>query len=110
MQAIQTRFIGATNTKGSRVKAFTEGFPRGITVGYEYAASVEGAHDAAFLAFVRARGWFGLWARGASADKRGNTYVCISTAYSPVGVKFCKRFQRSALLCGLSHETLLVLE
>jgi len=109
MQAIQTRFIGATNTRGSRVKAFTEGFPRGVTVGYEHAASVEGAHDAAFLAFVRARGWWGLWARGASPDKRGNVYVCVATAYSADGVKFCKSFQRSPLMRDRS-ETLLVLE
>lgn len=80
MQAIQTRFIGPSNVRGSRIKAYSEGFPRGVITGYDHALSVEENHDAALKAFVDRREWWGVWARGAAPDKRGNVYVCISRA------------------------------
>ena len=38
MQAICTKYFGPTNTKGSRIKAFSESQPRGVTVGFSYGA------------------------------------------------------------------------
>lgn len=83
MQAIQTKFIGPTNHRGSRVKAFSEAFPRGVTVGWDYGAGndtgrsdVEANHDEAARAFIVSKGWHGVWARGATRD--GYVYVCLS--------------------------------
>lgn len=84
MQSIQTRYLPPTNSRGARIKAYSEGFPRGVTVPYEYRAQGEtGAHRVAVEAFIRAKGWFGVWVEGASADKRGNVYVCIAREHSP---------------------------
>jgi hypothetical protein len=54
MQAIQTKWLGPANTRGSRVEAFAEAFPRGVTVGWDYGAGnatgqsdTEANHDAA---------------------------------------------------------------
>lgn len=82
MQAIQTKFLGPTNTRSSRVKAFTEAFPRGVIVGWDYGAGngtgrsdVEANHDRAAAAFIRKMEWFGTWARGSTRD--GFVYVCL---------------------------------
>jgi len=46
MQAIQTKYLGPTNTKGARIRAWCE---RGsITVDYTHGLSVEHEHDRAF--------------------------------------------------------------
>jgi hypothetical protein len=83
MQAIQTRWIGPTNTRGSRVRAFSEAFPRGVIVGWDYGAGngtgqsdVEANHDLAARAFIKRVGWFGTWARGATRE--GYVYVCLA--------------------------------
>ena len=84
MQSIQTRYIGPTNSRGARIKAYSEGFPRGITVPYEHgAAGHTGAHRVAAESFIRATGWFGVWIEGASADGRGSVYVCVAREHTP---------------------------
>ena len=82
MQAIQTRWIGPTNFRGSRVRAFSEAFPRGVIVGWDYALGVEGNHDAAARAFIKAKGWHGVWVRGAAPDNKGTVYVCLKRQFS----------------------------
>jgi hypothetical protein len=43
MVAIQTRYIGPTNTRGSRIKAWTDtGFS--VTIGYDYGLDDEARH------------------------------------------------------------------
>ena len=88
MQAIQTKYIGPTNTRGSRIKAYSEGFPRGVIVSYDHSLNIEGNHDAACRAFVEAKGWHGAWVRGGSADGRGNVYVCLSRDFTSEGRTF----------------------
>lgn len=83
MQAISTKFLGPTNFKGSRIRAFSEAFPRGVIVGWDYALGVEGNNDAAARAFIKAKGWQGVWARGAACDGKGNVYVCVGRSYGP---------------------------
>lgn len=78
MQAVQTRFFGPTNTRGSRVRAFSEAFPRGVTVPYDHALNSEDNHDAAARAFIVAHEWYGTWVRGGSPDSKGNVYVCLT--------------------------------
>ncbi len=83
MQAIQTRYIGPTNTRGSRIKAYSEAFPRGVTVPFDYSLSTEARHDAAARAFIVSKGWHGAWVRGGSPDGRGYVYVFLSRDNTP---------------------------
>ena len=75
MQAIETKFLGPTNTKGARIKASV--YAKSITVPYAYEA-VDRSHDEAARALITKLGWWGVWARGGKTDGTGNVYVCIS--------------------------------
>ena len=55
MQAIQTKFIGATNTKGSRIKAWCDA--GSITIKYPNELSGQAAHRAVADALVVKLGW-----------------------------------------------------
>jgi hypothetical protein len=51
MVAIQTKYIGPTNTRGSRIKAWTDtGFS--VTIGYDYSLDDEARHFKAVKAMV----------------------------------------------------------
>ena len=73
MKAIQTRYFGPSNVRGSRVKAWAEG-GNSITISYDSAMGHE-SHDAAALALCAKMGWEGDLIRGGSPDERGNVYV-----------------------------------
>jgi hypothetical protein len=75
-QAITTKFLGATNSRGSRIKATCEA--GSITLSWEYALGVEGNHDAAARALIKKLGWYGNWAHGALSDCV--VYVCLMRA------------------------------
>lgn len=87
MQAIQTKFLGPTNTRDSRVKAYSEAFPRGVTVEWNHALSSEENHDRAATAFVTAHEWYGTWVRGGSVDGRGSVYVCLKREHETRGLQ-----------------------
>jgi hypothetical protein len=72
--AIATRFIGPTNFKGSRVKAFT---PSGesVTLGWDSAISPEENHRRAAAACFRK---FLLWEEGKGVD--------VQASYSVFGI------------------------
>jgi hypothetical protein len=55
MQAIQTKFHGPTNFKGSRISAKCEA--KRIIVSYEHALNGTENHEAAALELIRALGW-----------------------------------------------------
>ena len=55
MQAIKTKYIGPTNTRGSRIQASCEA--RTIYVPYNYALDSDGNHRAACEALLLAMGW-----------------------------------------------------
>jgi hypothetical protein len=77
MKAIHTKYIPATNCRGSRIKAWAEG-GASITVPYDCACNRDEAHDKAALALVLKMGWKGFHSaliRGGSADGRGNVYT-----------------------------------
>ena len=77
MQAIETKYIGPTSARGSRIKALCQADD--VTVPYEYGANgSDGAHDLAAIALIRKMEWWGVWARGGRACGNGNVYVCIS--------------------------------
>lgn len=82
MQAIETKWLGPTNHRGSRVKATCQA--GSVTVGWDYGAGndtgqsdVEANHDRAARALIQKMGWFGTWARGAKVDDTGYAYVCL---------------------------------
>jgi hypothetical protein len=78
MQAITTKYFGATNYRGSRVKARCEA--GSITLSWDHALDSEGNHDAAALALIHKLGWdqdcYGTWYRGGLPTLDGNVYVC----------------------------------
>lgn len=55
MQAITTKIIDATNTRGTRIKATCVSGT--VTVPYEHAGSDEDAHTIAAYALVKKLGW-----------------------------------------------------
>lgn len=55
MQAIQIKYLPATNTKGSRIKAFC--YSGSITVGYNYELDEEGRAIEAGYALIEKMGW-----------------------------------------------------
>lgn len=55
MQAIETKYFGSSNVKGSRIKATAEA--GSVTVGYDHALDSEGNHKAAAMALQFKMGW-----------------------------------------------------
>ena len=55
MQAIQTKFLPATNTRGSRIKATCAA--GSITIGYPHELSGQAVHRAAAEALAAKLGW-----------------------------------------------------
>lgn len=72
-QAISTKFLGPTNCRGARIKASAAA--GSVTIPYDYAAGLSGAHDKAAQALIDKFGWGGDWLSGGSADERGYTYL-----------------------------------
>jgi len=63
MQAIRTRFIAATNTKGRKVAARSAGGSQ-VILPYNYSLEPEQNHAAAALALIEKLGWGGDFAGG----------------------------------------------
>jgi len=58
MDAIETRFLGATNTRSSRIKASTLGnYGASITLSYDHALNSWDNHRAAAEALIAKLGW-----------------------------------------------------
>lgn len=77
-QAIETKYIKATNTRGSRIKATAWG--GSITVGYDYALDTDGAHKAAADALIAKMGWSGTFAQGGNVKGDGYYFVNVQGA------------------------------
>lgn len=71
MQAIVTKYLGATNTKGSRIKATASA--GSVTVGYDHALNSSENHDAACKALADKMEWSGVWVGGGT--ETGYVYV-----------------------------------
>jgi hypothetical protein len=74
-QAIETKYLGPTNHRGSRVKATSQA--GSITVSWDDALDVNDNHRAAAKALAKKLGWPGHYAEGGKADGSGNVYVYI---------------------------------
>lgn len=75
MDSIETRFIGASNTRGSRVKATLRGNrAASITLAYDHALNSWDNHRAAAEALIGKLGWFDVsWYGGDTAT--GSVWV-----------------------------------
>lgn len=73
MKTIETRYIGPTNTKGSRIVATDCGDHR-VYTGVDNSLSVDRAHDEAARKLCRKLGWKEtVWIKGST--KAGHVYV-----------------------------------
>jgi hypothetical protein len=77
-QAIETKYVRATNTRGSRIKATAWGGT--ITIGYDYALDTDGAHKAAADALIAKMGWNGTFAQGGNVKGDGYYFVNVQGA------------------------------
>jgi predicted GIY-YIG superfamily endonuclease len=59
MQTINTKYIGVTNTKGSRIKATNSGKGASVTLGYDHALNIDGNHKKAAEALKAKLDWQG---------------------------------------------------
>lgn len=76
LQAIQTKYLGPTNFRGSRVKAYCQA--GSITIDWEHSLNPEDNHKHAVLELIKKLEWTGCgYACGWSPDGRGLTAVAI---------------------------------
>jgi hypothetical protein len=73
-QSISTKYLGATNTRGSRVKAKSSS-GLSVTLSWDDALNTDDNHQAAALALASKLNWLGRWVAGGDRDGRGNVYV-----------------------------------
>lgn len=62
MQAIQTKYLGPTNTRDSRIKASCQA--GSLTMSYDHRLNLEENHREAARQLILRRGWYGRWAGG----------------------------------------------
>ena len=72
MKAIETKYLGATDTKPSRIKAFANGGNQ-ITISYDHELNQGQAHRKAAQALADKMGWKGRLIGGGTA----NGYVFV---------------------------------
>ena len=77
-QAIETRYLGPTNTRGGRIKATA--WAGSVTIGYAHELNTEGAHKAAADALIAKLGWTGTFAQGGNAKGDGYVFVNVEGA------------------------------
>ena len=83
MQAIVTKYLGPTNSRGARVKATCQAGSK--TIPWDYALDVAANHDAVAHALARKLGWISqtgaysgeLLERGGMPNGNGNCYVMV---------------------------------
>lgn len=76
VQAIVTKYIGPTNTRGSRIKA--KAAAGSVTVSYEHGLGIEQNHAKAAEALVRKFGWRGRYFQGGMPEDCGYCFVCTA--------------------------------
>jgi hypothetical protein len=77
-QAIETKYLRATNVRGARIKATAAA--GSVTVGYDHALNTDGAHKAAADALIAKMGWTGTFAQGGNAKGDGYVFVNVEGA------------------------------
>jgi len=77
-QAIETKYLGATNTKGARIKATA--WAGSVTLPYDHALSAEKNHKKAAFALLLKLRWNGTYAQGANVKGDGYHFVNVEGA------------------------------
>ncbi len=77
-QAIETKYLRATNVRGTRIKASAWG--GSVTIGYDYALDAQDAHRAAADALIAKLGWTGTFAQGGNVKGDGYYFVNVEGA------------------------------
>lgn len=77
-QAIETKYLGPTNTKGARIKATA--WADSVTLRYDYALDAQGNHKAAADALIAKLGWTGTFAQGGNVKGDGYYFVNVEGA------------------------------
>lgn len=72
-QAITTKFLSPTNTRGSRVKATAAA--GSVTVEWDHALNISENHAAAAQALIAKLEWDGEWFSGGTPDGTGEVFV-----------------------------------
>lgn len=86
MQAIETKYLGPTDTRGSRIKAVTANGKHSLTVSYDDALSSEDAHGSAAMALAVKIGWTGEMVAGST--RTGYVFVWTAgTRYSVLALE-----------------------
>ncbi len=76
-QAIVTKYLGPTDSRGSRVKATCQA--GSVTLSWDDAKDSDENHTAAAVALCKRLGWRGELHGGGLPDGRGNAYVFEGT-------------------------------
>lgn len=74
MKAIETKYLGPTDFKGSRIVA-DDGDGNRVTISYPYELSGEEVHRAAAVALCEKMGWSGADTLVGGSTKRGYVFV-----------------------------------
>lgn len=75
MQSILTKYLPATNFKGSRIKAWTSGGAKAIIRSYDHALNGDDNHLTVARELANIMGWHGRYIEGSLGDRAGNVYV-----------------------------------
>lgn len=82
MQAIQTKYLSATNNKPSRIKAWCDA--GSVTISYPHEHNESGAHYCAAQALIIKLGWtgphYGVLHQGALPNQMGYCHVMVKVA------------------------------
>jgi hypothetical protein len=73
MKAIITKYLPATNTRGSRIKAMAEGV-KSLSIPYPHELSGEEVFKAAAVALCKRQGWPESLAAGGLPDQSGYAF------------------------------------
>tara|TARA_B100000579_G_C22518705_1_gene705122 strand:+ start:101 stop:394 length:294 start_codon:yes stop_codon:yes gene_type:complete len=76
-QAIETKYYGPTNHRGSRIRATAQCGK--VWVSYDHGLNPQQNHAAAAKAFLLKWGWSGQWAGGANASQNGYVFVRVES-------------------------------
>jgi hypothetical protein len=79
MQAIVTKFLGPSNTRGSRIKA--RAAAGSITIPYNHSLNSQANHVAAASALAEKLGWNGFWISGGLPSEDGDVFVLAATRF-----------------------------
>ena len=82
MQYISTKFLSATNTKGSRIKAKASSASESITIAYDYSLDCEQAHAKAAMKLANKLDWKGEYSAGGNDTGYVFTFIGSSNLYS----------------------------